>query len=609
MVMVMMVIFVVLGSGCGENLPQASSVVAAPPQNPPSQSSVLLMTLRFEAVPGTSNVNIHVPQAAVNSTYFMSQPPTAPGTQVCANSGPTGWGTASQSCVAYSAVVTDIVIPNVPTLSGRFTGNISLRYGAEVIYAKLNNGQQALWQTDPPGGVTLDGSGGYQFDILISLVAPPTPPANYPPTATMPATPSGVTATAGDRQIVVSWNMNNDGLTVGYEIFLATAPVTVTLNAATFNAGNAASYTFTGLVNNVTYYVVIEAYDWFGRYSTPSTQVSAMPKPVSNPQDITPPPAPTGLSVSDGGGVVNLTWNAVNASDLYGYWVYWRTSQTSSYGNGQNVGNRSSIQLTGFPTGITFYFVVEAYDYNWNFSGPSNEVAVPIAVSGTPTMTIWFETIAGTSNVNVHVPQAAINSTYFWSQPPTAAGSQVCANSNLTGWGTGSTTCVYYSLPATDLIVTNVPTLSGRYTGNISLRYGATVVYAKLNNGIENLWATNPTGGIQPDGAGGYHIDLQTYASSTTSSVVSTPTGFTVTTAAGWVYLSWNPNPEPDLFGYLIKFDTTPGSYLNQKAVDSKVTSYRFMLGTGTATYYFILEAFNTAQIYSQPAGPVSVTP
>ncbi|MEW6329952.1 MAG: Ig-like domain-containing protein [Pseudomonadota bacterium] len=72
-----------------------------------------------------------------------------------------------------------------------------------------------------------------------------------------------------------------------------------------------------------------------------------------------------------------LTWDAVAATNLSGYRVYYGTSPGSyqqAPGQGLSVGNITAYTLTGLSNGTRYYFAVTAFDTAGNESGYSNEV-------------------------------------------------------------------------------------------------------------------------------------------------------------------------------------------------------------------------------------------
>lgn len=90
----------------------------------------------------------------------------------------------------------------------------------------------------------------------------------------IPSAPSGVSATAGDGQITISWN-SVSGAT-SYNIYLSTS-TGVTKTNGTKLTGVTSPYTHTGRTNGATYYYVVTAVNSSGE-SSESSQLSAIPQ-------------------------------------------------------------------------------------------------------------------------------------------------------------------------------------------------------------------------------------------------------------------------------------------------------------------------------------------
>jgi len=71
-----------------------------------------------------------------------------------------------------------------------------------------------------------------------------------------PQAPTGVTVTAGDRQLTVSWNVNAEPVD-GYKVYWGTESKNYTNTA---DAGKTTSYTITGLTNRTSYYIAVKTY-------------------------------------------------------------------------------------------------------------------------------------------------------------------------------------------------------------------------------------------------------------------------------------------------------------------------------------------------------------
>ena len=100
---------------------------------------------------------------------------------------------------------------------------------------------------------------------------------------TIPPVPTGLTATAGNTQIALSWN-SSSGAT-SYNVLRSTVSGSGFASVAT--GLGTTSYTNTGLTNGTTYYYVVTATNIAGT-SGYSNQASATPQNV-------PPPVPTGV--------------------------------------------------------------------------------------------------------------------------------------------------------------------------------------------------------------------------------------------------------------------------------------------------------------------------
>lgn len=96
------------------------------------------------------------------------------------------------------------------------------------------------------------------------------PPANNPP-----ATPTGLVAIPGDRQVVLNWNANTEPDLEGYTVYWGSA------SGALTNVENAprsaTSKTITGLTNGTTYFFVLEALNTGGLKSAKTNEVAATP--------------------------------------------------------------------------------------------------------------------------------------------------------------------------------------------------------------------------------------------------------------------------------------------------------------------------------------------
>jgi alpha-N-arabinofuranosidase len=182
-----------------------------------------------------------------------------------------------------------------------------------------------------------------------------------------PAAPTGLTATAGNAQVGLSWSAS--ATATNYYVKRSTTSGSGYVNIAT-NASLA--FTNTGLNNGTTYYYVVSAVNAYGE-STNSTEVSATP--------LAPPAAPTGLAATAGDSKVALNWSASATATNY----YVKRSLTSGSGYA-TIATNASLTFTnsyGLNNGTLYYFVVSAL--NGSGEGANSTEASARPTSSEPT--------------------------------------------------------------------------------------------------------------------------------------------------------------------------------------------------------------------------------
>jgi cellulose 1,4-beta-cellobiosidase len=107
----------------------------------------------------------------------------------------------------------------------------------------------------------------------------------YGDDTTAPAAPTGLTATAGDTEILLDWNDNSESDIASYSVWRDTStggPYTEIASGLTTSA-----YTDTGRTNGTTYYYVVTAFDNANNESSDSSEASATPHGILsfNPTD------------------------------------------------------------------------------------------------------------------------------------------------------------------------------------------------------------------------------------------------------------------------------------------------------------------------------------
>jgi len=244
----------------------------------------------------------------------------------------------------------------------------------------------------------------YSYRIAAADAAANTSPQSSPVSATPvapivvdttpPSAPPGLSATAGDRQVALSWSAATDNIGVtGYDVYRGA--VLVASPAGT-------SYTDTGLANGTLYSYTVKARDAAGNVSTPSSA-------SATPADTTAPTVPSGLTATPGDAQVSLSWTAstdnvaVTAYRVYRGGVLIASPATPYYTD------------TGLSNGTAYSYKVAAVDGSGNASAQSGAASatpvappdttapsVPTGLTATPGSTqVALSWTASTDNVGV----------------------------------------------------------------------------------------------------------------------------------------------------------------------------------------------------------------
>jgi starvation-inducible outer membrane lipoprotein len=187
-----------------------------------------------------------------------------------------------------------------------------------------------------------------------------------------PAAPTGLTATAGNGQVSLSWT-SVIGAT-SYNVESATVdgePYSMLANVAGTNFVN------TGLANGTTYYYVVSASNASGAGPN-SSQVSATPQ--------VPPPSLTAIA---GNAQVSLSWTL--SSGAVSYIVESATVNGGPYSTLGNVTGTNFVN-TGLANGTTYYYIVWAMTPSGPTLNSSQVSATPPGPALTTVSNFGFET-------------------------------------------------------------------------------------------------------------------------------------------------------------------------------------------------------------------------
>ncbi len=187
---------------------------------------------------------------------------------------------------------------------------------------------------------------------------------------TAPNTPTNLQLDGiGGTFAEISWSASTSADVSGYDIFINN---TGSASSYHYLASTASTnYNATGLVQELTYYFQVRAYDEVPVYSAFTLSIQAVTL------DITTPGAPTSLETIDvSGRTLTLSWAAPADTDIAGYQAY--VNDTGADATGpfhlvQNIQSTStSYPVSGLMEETTYYFVIKAFDEVPNYSIYSN---------------------------------------------------------------------------------------------------------------------------------------------------------------------------------------------------------------------------------------------
>jgi fibronectin type 3 domain-containing protein len=179
---------------------------------------------------------------------------------------------------------------------------------------------------------------------------------------TVPAAPTGVSASGGNNQATVSWSAVSAA--ASYNIYWSTLSGVTKTNGSKL-AKVSAPYIQTGLSANTTYYYIVTAVNGAGE-SDPSSQASSTTAASAG----TAPATPTVISAVGGTNQATVSWNPVSGATSYN--VYWTNDPAhvmKDMGATKITGVTTPFRHTNLAAGKTYAYVVTAV----NAAGESSE--------------------------------------------------------------------------------------------------------------------------------------------------------------------------------------------------------------------------------------------
>ena len=252
-----------------------------------------------------------------------------------------------------------------------------------------------------------------------------------------PSTPSGLTASAANAQINLTWNASS-----GATAYYIKRSTTTGGPYSQMAIPTTTSYADNSVTNGTKYYYVVSAYNSYGQ-SANSAEVNATP--TAPP----PPSAPSGLQATAGNTQVSLTWTA--STGATSYHVKRSTANGGPYTQ-VSAPTAANSSDTGLTNGTTYYYVVSALNTASESANSAQASATPVAPVTPPAAPTGLQATAGNTQVNLSWTASAGATSYHVKRSTTTGGpyTQVAAPAATGDADTGLTngTTYYYVVSA-----------------------------------------------------------------------------------------------------------------------------------------------------------------
>ncbi|MBV8515437.1 MAG: hypothetical protein JO260_09065 [Acidobacteria bacterium] len=198
-------------------------------------------------------------------------------------------------------------------------------------------------------------------------------------TVTIPAAPTGVTATAGNAQVAIAWTASSGATSYHVKRSTASAGPFTQISAPTTT-----NFTDATVTNGTTYFYVVSALNSAGE-SANSTAASAKPTAPTQPQPQVPP-VPASLVAAAGNAQIALTWSISSGATSY---HVKRSITTGGPYTQVFAPTTNTFTDTSLTNGTQYFYVVSALNSSGESANSAEATGTPTAPTNqTPDVTI-----------------------------------------------------------------------------------------------------------------------------------------------------------------------------------------------------------------------------
>jgi fibronectin type 3 domain-containing protein len=255
---------------------------------------------------------------------------------------------------------------------------------------------------------------------------------------TVPPTPSGLTASAANAQVSLSWSASTGATNYNVKRTTTSGGPYSTLSSPT-----ATTYADTSVSNATKYFYVVSAVNSAGE-SANSAEISATP---SAPQ--TPPPTPANLVATPANAQVSLSWSTSIGATSYNVK---RSTVTGGPYTKISSPTAATYSDTSVTNGTKYFYVVSAVNASGESANSSEVTATPAAPTTPPPTPANLQATAGNAQVALTWSASAGATSYNVKRSTTNGGpyTQISSPStnSFTDTGLTNATTYYYVVSA-----------------------------------------------------------------------------------------------------------------------------------------------------------------